>query len=124
MTRNRTEYLRQWRQDNEEHCREYATDYRETHREEKRVYSREYARRFRREVLEFFGNRCVRCGFDDPRALQLDHINGGGNREHQLTTGLYGIYRRALEHPEDFQLLCANCNNIKRYEAGEGVCLE
>src|SRR5438105_760213 len=26
-------------------------------------------------------NPCVRCRFNDPRALHLDHIRGGGNRE-------------------------------------------
>ena len=121
---DRTEYGRQWRSDNKEHCREYEQTYREAHAEHIRKRQRDYARNFRQRVLEAFGGRCVRCGFNDWRALQIDHISGGGNREHQGSKGHAGIYRRALREPDQFQCLCANCNNIKRYEEGEGVCLE
>ena len=124
MSRNRVEYLREWRQTHKEHSRKYKNQYNVDNRDHVRRRSRSYARQFRRKVLKFFGDKCIRCGFNDYRALQLDHIHGGGAREHRLSTGVYGIYRRALKNPEEFQLLCANCNNIKRYEEGEGVCLD
>lgn len=65
-----------------------------------------------------YGGKCARCGFTDSRALQLDHINGGGTKEHKRSSS-YSVHKRALEGANDLQLLCANCNWIKRYENEE-----
>lgn len=74
----------------------------------------------RGELLALLGNKC-RCGFSDPRALQIDHVNGGGSRERVRFSS--GFYRRVLRLVKsgsaEYQLLCANCNSIKRYEHGE-----
>lgn len=79
--------------------------------------------KLRREVLYLLGNRCVRCGFEDQRALQIDHIKGGGTAE-QRDIGSTQLLRRvrAAWNSGDrgtYQLLCANCNWIKRHEHGE-----
>lgn len=67
-------------------------------------------------VLSLLGGKCVRCGFADLRALQIDHKNGNGHREAK-TIGHYGIRNKILQGDiNDYQLLCANCNWIKRYE--------
>ena len=29
-------------------------------------------------------NKCLKCGFSDRRALQIDHINGGGIKERRI----------------------------------------
>src|SRR3990172_4802494 len=42
---------------------------------------RHYRKIYRQCSLELLGSRCVRCGFTDARALQIDHINGGGSKE-------------------------------------------
>lgn len=66
----------------------------------------------------------MRCGFDDRRALQLDHIWGGGTKDRRRLRP-NGVYREALRMIESgtvaqkYQLLCANCNWIKRFEKGE-----
>jgi len=81
------------------------------------------AREYRNAIMDRLGHKCIRCGFEDPRALQIDHIDGGG-RQHRLAVG-YGnrsYYKSILEDPnltEKFQVLCANCNWIKRYEERE-----
>lgn len=85
-----------------------------------------YARKSRQErriaVITLLGGKCVRCGFDDWRALQVDHIEGGGTEEMRLLNNHTAYYQRILElGTEKYQLLCANCNQIKRYENGEGV---
>lgn len=72
----------------------------------------------RARVFALVGNRCAKCGFDDPRALQLDHRNGGGWQARR-NGGTWGILVHALEHPEEYQILCANHNWIKRAERGE-----
>jgi len=65
------------------------------------------------------------CGERDLRCLQLDHINGGGNRESKTAFNLNrkNMYRYYLRNPkelyEKFQLLCANCNWKKRYDKHE-----
>lgn len=60
------------------------------------------------------GPKCKRCGFADPRALQIDHINDKGNLNRKL--GL-DFYREVIrENGVGFQILCANCNWIKRAE--------
>lgn len=79
-----------------------------------------YNQKLRFSVLELMGNKCVTCGFNDWRALQIDHINGGGSK---VRDG-QGLYRNLLqlETPElnnKYQLLCANCNFIKRYSNNE-----
>ena len=71
------------------------------------------------EALKFLGGKCVKCGFSDVRALQIDHISGGGNKEYKKHGGMYGVYKNVLLEPEKYQLLCANCNWIKRFENKE-----
>jgi hypothetical protein len=81
------------------------------------------ARQSRAEILSKLGSVCQKCGFNDPRALQIDHVNGGG-QEHRdrVGRGNRNYYRSILRDPEldtKFQILCANCNWIKRYENQE-----
>lgn len=66
---------------------------------------------------------CVKCGFEDFRVLQLDHLNGGGNKQRVKLGNLQGtrFYRWLIvnDFPNGFQVLCANCNVVKRYEERE-----
>jgi hypothetical protein len=73
----------------------------------------------RQDALDKYGNCCAKCGFDDFRALQIDHVHGGGKREIGKL-GIYAVLKKALEDTTgSYQLLCANCNWIKRYENNE-----
>ncbi len=85
---------------------------------ERRTYQHKRYERLRQAVLAFYGNKCSRCSFNDSRALQLDHIFGGGTKEHCLH-GTDTTYNRALKFSHEYQLLCANCNWIKRVENKE-----
>lgn len=72
--------------------------------------------------VHYSGNppKCACCGEIEFRFLELDHINGGGNKEREkLFGGHFGgstFYRWLVKHnfPEGYQVLCANCNNVKR----------
>jgi hypothetical protein len=77
-----------------------------------------YGARPRLAAIEFLGGKCARCGFGDLRALQIDHVNGGGNIERK-SIGLKKTYERAVTGASGYQLLCANCNMIKRIENRE-----
>lgn len=72
----------------------------------------------RQEIILFLGNKCVKCGFMDWRALQIDHILGGGTKEtHGWSQSKF--FDDVRSNREKYQLLCANCNSIKRIENGE-----
>ncbi len=72
------------------------------------------------EVFDKLGHSCCRCGFADKRALQIDHVNGGGNKEHKEIRNGYAFLKKVLfDTGGAYQILCANCNWIKRMERGE-----
>lgn len=87
------------------------------------LVDKEYRTKYRASIFEMLGYKCARCGFDDVRALQIDHKNGGGNNERKLNLGRKDYYKRILdkisEGNTDYQILCANCNWIKRFENNE-----
>jgi hypothetical protein len=60
----------------------------------KKEYLREWKAKKRRKLIDFMGGKCVWCGFDDIRALQIDHINGGGNKHLRQYNGNYMKYNR------------------------------
>ncbi len=80
-------------------------------------------RSIRISVLQKLGGKCVRCGFSDFRALQIDHVNGGGSKELQ-EIGAWGVYKKIMNGDIDgYQILCANCNWIKRDENPTEHCV-
>jgi hypothetical protein len=69
--------------------------------------------------MSLLGRKCRRCGFSDERALQIDHCGGSGVKESR-ELGSYRLYRKVLAcGGKGYQLLCANCNWIKRHENNE-----
>jgi hypothetical protein len=72
----------------------------------------------RMRVIEKLGGKCVKCGFDNWMALQIDHINGDGRKDKKYLDG-YILNSSDDEIKNNFQLLCANCNSIKRHENNE-----
>src|SRR5205807_843609 len=83
---------------------------------------RAVAYRLKLRVFAMLGDKCSRCGFDDDRALQVDHIYGQKEpRGSKLRSGgkLYRAIVKGLRDIHEFQLLCANCNSIKAFENGE-----
>lgn len=93
--------------------------------ETKSAYQRKTGVELRAAIMSRLNQfACVRCGYSDLRALHFDHINGGGRR-HRQQAGSGWKYLRALialtdeELTAQFQILCANCNCIKREENKE-----
>jgi hypothetical protein len=111
--------------------------YREKNRERIRIASTVYYQKtaakvrierkgLQQKLFEILGqDSCARCGYSDPRALQFDHIQGGGMKE--LNTAFhrnhYGRRRYYIANPDiarkALQVLCANCNWIKVFENKE-----
>lgn len=95
-------------------------------------YYSDYAKKFRKSrresILLAMGGSCIQCGFDDLRALHIDHINGGGNKHRKSLNGASTTYYRnllkeleadSIQFAKKYQLLCANCNGIKMHENSE-----
>lgn len=82
---------------------------------------RERVKKQRLLILEILGNKCVKCEFEDQRALAIDHINSGGNKERNAVGGAYYSYvlAKLKVGSNEYQLLCFNCNQIKRIETDE-----
>lgn len=75
--------------------------------------------RLRDKCFDLLGHVCNRCGFSDKRALQFDHVNGGGYADRKKHRG-QAMYRNILSTAgAGFQVLCANCNWIKKHEDRE-----
>jgi hypothetical protein len=69
---------------------------------------------------KYGGYRCSCCGETEVMFLEIDHINGGGNKHRKETN--YSVYQwiKNNNFPFGFQVLCHNCNKGK-YRNG-GVC--
>ena len=99
----------------------------------KRDNAHEWQRRQRTELVEFLGGRCQnsKClvvgGCRDLRCLHVDHKDGYGNEDRRRFKNnytMYGYYNRNREEAVvKLQLLCANCNYIKRHDNKECVII-
>ena len=76
--------------------------------------SRKHRRLLRERAVAFLGGLCAHCGIADYRVLHIDHVDGGGGAE-KRAIGDAGIHRKILAGAEGYQLLCANCHNIKTW---------
>ena len=93
-------------------------------RERKNQLDRNRTKEAKRIIYQVLGGAaCKHCGITDERVLQLDHINGGGFKDRKTNRSVVKIlreYRDNLDALKDkYQILCANCNWIKRHELDE-----
>lgn len=82
-----------------------------------------YRLKIKKEVLTHYGLgkcACAKCGFDDIRALSIDHINGDGYKDRKKKVGVF-CYNWLISnnYPEGYQTLCMNCQFIKKVEHNE-----
>lgn len=88
--------------------------------ERQRLRNLNYRRALREAAITYLGGACVHCGIDDYRCLQIDHVKDDGyeDRKRDGSTWYQKMVKRILAGDGDgrYQLLCANCNWIKRYE--------
>ena len=105
----------------------YSKTYQEINREKQNRYAKIWRdnnpnprAKLRIMLLQLLGNRCCKCGFEDVRALQFDHIKDDGYLDKQRLKHANSIIAYYYKNPEiakqKLQILCANCNWIKRFE--------
>lgn len=97
---NRPEYMKEWQKKNKDKLV---------------ANSKKCRNRLRETVIAFLGGKCSSCGIDDLRVLQIDHVIGDGPRDRAKFANAETMHRYILRHPQTYQLLCANCNWIKRH---------
>ena len=109
------------------YMKEYSKKYRRNpeYKAKKNARTRETRAQLRLEILNHYSNNslvCAHCGYDDVRALDLDHVENCGG-EHRKKVGrrgaTYDIYAELKRNgfPDGYQVLCRNCNWIKEIEA-------
>lgn len=67
-------------------------------------------------AVEKLGGVCQVCGFSDERALEIDHVNGGGTAERKKMDRVTFYKKVASGELTHVQLLCLNCHRIKSIE--------
>ena len=111
--RNHTRWVQDW-------YKKHPEAYKKSGRHKPGYENRQYAKK-RMALIELFGGKCSRCGNDDYRVLQLNHINGGGRKDMRNYSSPYAFYKAILSEKrarEDLNLLCGNCNILYEYECG------
>lgn len=97
-------------------------------------YRRFKTQQYKEEIHRLLGDKCVKCGYIG-LALQIDHVNGGGNKErgyyrgenknpsrtHSSQSYYYRILMKIKAGSKDYQLLCANCNAEKELKRKQGA---
>ncbi len=79
-------------------------------------YHRLYWRIRRAEAMDALGSVCCQCGFENPLALQIDHVDNDGYLVKCPGGQRYwwaAIKDIASGNTAGYQLLCANCHAIK-----------
>lgn len=120
----------EWAKNNPDARKEIDRRWKRNNKEKIKIKVDEFKKKVRWEVIDLLGGKCSNpnCPIPyekmDKRALQIDHINGGGNKErknlrtYQLEKIILKRIKSGLE-VKDYQLLCAYCNWVKRYEKRE-----
>lgn len=119
-----------WAEKNKEKLREYHRNLYVTVIRVKKGIERPYYRRnletrtLRLRILKLLGNKCANpFNFPHPdwcnnvRCLQIDHVRGNGAKWRKVfgSRNYSRIYEEIQKGSKDYQVLCANCNWIKRY---------
>jgi hypothetical protein len=87
--------------------------------EECREYTREWDKKQKDEVFAAYGGykcNCPGCSETHPEFMTIDHIDGNGSR-HRREANIKSMYRwlKKNNFPPGFQVLCMNCNFVKRH---------
>ena len=106
--------------------RGYGIKNRERFREKKNKSTRLLTARLKQQVIDKFSKgtmQCVICGESRIYCLSIDHIHGGGSqhRRELRRHSPRSYYKWLIEEGshKDFQVLCMNCQFVKRYEQHE-----
>jgi transketolase len=123
---NNKEYFKEkhknYRKEHKEQLNKYSKNYHNEHKEYRNKYQKEYFRLLRIKVLKKYGSKCanpynINHGnfLNDIRCLQIDHVNGNGSKERKNIMLSLFLKKVLADKEGNYQLLCANCNFIKKH---------
>lgn len=119
-------YQKEYRKNHLEHITKCKKIYRQYTKNKTKKHNNTYHQKIKYECMaQYCPNRlvqCKQCGFNDMRALCIDHIDGGGTQHRKSLGGGGSVFYKWLKknnYPAGFQVLCTNCNFIKRFENNE-----
>ena len=123
-------YWREHRKESQVHKDKYKAKLKREHPEEYKRKEREhylaYSKRLRDETFRHYGNdeiRCAHCGESRLACLSIDHIAGGGNKHRKERKSGGGInfysWLKRQGFPKGYQVLCMNCQWVKRVTNNE-----
>jgi hypothetical protein len=120
------EYIKKWRNDNPQKRKAIALKGAESIKNDP-IRLDKY-RRYqwnRREIvklrtIERYGGKCTCCGESNTGFLTIDHINGGGMKHTRSLKKLlwYWLDERPV-NPEEYRVMCYNCNLGRFHNGGE-----
>ena len=80
-----------------------------------------YWRKKREFAISLLGDSCFACGFDDLRALHIDHLtpvlrqSRPDTKHKDSAAEIIAVHKSGEDVKNHFQLLCANCHWIRTY---------
>lgn len=88
--------------------------------EQCREVARQYQQRLKSRVIEAYGGKCSCCGESNVAFLTIDHTNGAGckHRRDIGTSRIYNWLESRNYPPNEFQVLCFNCNCGRQINGG------
>lgn len=80
------------------------------------------------EIYSYYGSFCKCCGETITKFLTIDHVNNDGNKHRKQVYGKviggksWSVYAFIVKNnfPDDFQILCYNCNCGRA--RNKGIC--
>ena len=91
----------------------YSAKYNEVHKEIKKEQDKKRHERIRMIALYIYSNgkmECANCKCDEIDVLSIDHINNDG---YKSRNAYFYYWLQKYNYPNDFQVLCRNCNWLK-----------
>jgi len=123
---------------NPDEKKSYWRDYYLKHKFDKLQASKEHYKQYRERInkrqnkynnnmkeiiYDHYGRKCKCCGETEPLFLSMDHINNDGAKHRkEIGNTTTNLHRWLIKNdfPDNFQVLCMNCNTGK--DRNKGVC--
>jgi len=116
---SRKEYSKVWRENNKPKIKEISDKYYKDNAISILKRNSILHQNKRAEIIYHYSNgkmKCNSCGEDIYEFLEIDHLNGGGHQHYTKTHGKVMNDIIKNNFPEEYQILCSNCNIKKLKE--------
>jgi hypothetical protein len=84
------------------------------------ISKKRYELRCKELVFNHYGKVCACCGEKNIKFLTVDHIEGGGRKHRGDIKSKIQIWLVKNNFPDNFQILCYNCNCGRN--SNHGIC--